>query len=92
VRIQYFDFSSCGEATGSSVAGTLSGGSELALAPWEGNTIRRDGMATSVGGEVASGRGKGGDDTSSANVNLPVPKNEEDTRGRFSCYKWMVKI
>jgi hypothetical protein len=34
------------------------------LAPWEGSMTWRSGVATSVGGEAASGRGKGGDNTS----------------------------
>jgi hypothetical protein len=45
-----------------------------------------------VGGEAAPKRGKEGDDASWADVNLTGPKNKENSRGRFSCYKWMVKI
>jgi hypothetical protein len=41
----------------------------------------------SAGGEVTSGKGKEGDDTSQAQANLTGPKNEENPRGRFSCYK-----
>jgi hypothetical protein len=36
--------------------------------------------------------GKGGDDACWADVNLTGPKNEENSRGQSSCYKWMVKI
>jgi hypothetical protein len=46
--------------TRQSVVGRWSGVSELVLAPWEGSVTRRGGVATSTGGEVASGRGKGG--------------------------------
>jgi hypothetical protein len=41
----------------------------------------------SIGGETAPGRGKGGDDTSWADVNLVGSKNEENSRGQFSCLK-----
>jgi hypothetical protein len=53
---------------------------------------RCGGMTTSVGGEVAPGRGKGEDNVSWANANLTGPKNEENSRSRFSCFKWTVKI
>jgi hypothetical protein len=43
-------------------------------------------------GVVALGRGKGGDDAGWAEANLTGPKNKENLRGRFSYYKWMVKI
>jgi hypothetical protein len=49
-------------------------------------------VTTLVRGEAASGRGKGEDDTSCANVDLTGLKNEEDPHGRFSWYKWTVKI
>jgi hypothetical protein len=42
------------------------------------------GVATSVGGDVASGRGKRGNDVSWANVNLTRPKNEENLCDRFN--------
>jgi hypothetical protein len=38
-------------------------------------------VATSAGGEVAPGRGNGGDDASWADVNLTEPKNKENPRG-----------
>jgi hypothetical protein len=38
-------------------------------------------------GEMAPRRGKGGDDISWADVNLTGPKNKENSRGEFSCYK-----
>jgi hypothetical protein len=60
--------------------------------PWEESVTRRGGMATSVRGEVAPGRGKGGDDASWANTNLTRLKNEENPCGRFSRYKWTGKI
>jgi hypothetical protein len=41
---------------------------------------------------VAPGKGKGGDNTSWADVNLTGPKNEENPRDRFICYKRTVKI
>jgi hypothetical protein len=53
---------------------------------------RRGGVTMSTGGEAAPGRKKGGDDVNWANVNLTGPKNEENSHGRFSWYKWMVKI
>jgi hypothetical protein len=46
----------------------------------------------SDGGEAAPGRGKGVDDTSWADANLIRLKNEENSRSRFSRYKWTVKI
>jgi hypothetical protein len=49
--------------------------------------IWRGGVATSVVGEAAPGRGK-----READVNLTRPRNEKKSRGRFSCYKWTVKI
>jgi hypothetical protein len=64
----------------------------LVLAPWEGSVTRRRGVATSAGGEVTLRRGKGGDDTSWAEVNVTGPKTEENPRGRVSCYKLTVKI
>jgi hypothetical protein len=48
---------------------------------------RRGSMATSTRGEAALGRGKGRDDTSWADTDLIEPKNEENLRGRFNCYK-----
>jgi hypothetical protein len=53
---------------------------------------RHSGVATSIGGEAAPGRGKGGDDVSWIDANLTEPKNEENSRGRFSCYKRTTKI
>jgi hypothetical protein len=38
---------------------------------------RRNGVATSAGGEATLGRGKGGDDANWADMNLTTPKNEE---------------
>jgi hypothetical protein len=49
-------------------------------------------VTTSVGGEAAAGRAKGGDNTTCNDVNLTMPKNEENTYGRFRYYKWMVNI
>jgi hypothetical protein len=53
---------------------------------------RRSSVVTSAEAEAASGRGKGGDDVSWADANLTRPKNGENSRDRFSCYKWTVKI
>jgi hypothetical protein len=53
--------------------------------------IRCGSMTMVVGGEVAPGRGKGGDDASWADMNLTWPKNEENSCGRFSWHKWTVK-
>jgi hypothetical protein len=47
-------------------------------------TRRRDDVS---GGEVTPRRGKGGDDTSWADMNLTRPKNEKNSCSRFSCYK-----
>jgi hypothetical protein len=44
-------------------------------------------VATSVGGDEVPGRGKGGDDTVGQMQILTGPKNEENSHGRFSCYK-----
>jgi hypothetical protein len=41
-------------------------------------------MTTSTRGEVALGRGKGGDDTNWVDVNFTWPKNKENLCGRFS--------
>jgi hypothetical protein len=41
---------------------------------------------------VALEREKGGDDASWADANITEPKNKENSYGRFSCYKWTVKI
>jgi hypothetical protein len=49
------------------------------LAQWEGSVTRRGGVTTSVGGEVAPGKGKGGDDASWVDVNLTGPKNKKIT-------------
>jgi hypothetical protein len=46
--------------------------------------IWRDGVTTSTEGEMASGRGNGGEDASWADTNFTGPKNEENLRGRFS--------
>jgi hypothetical protein len=48
-------------------------------------------MATLVG-DAAPGRGKREDDVSWVDTNLTQPKNKENSRGRFSCYKLTVKI
>jgi hypothetical protein len=53
---------------------------------------RRGSIVMSTRGEVAPGREKGGDDTSWTDANLNGPKNEENSHGRFSWYKWTVKI
>jgi hypothetical protein len=42
--------------------------------------------------DIEERRGKGGDDMSWAHADLTKPKNEENTRGRFNCYKWTMKI
>jgi hypothetical protein len=47
---------------------------------------------TSAGGETELRKGKGRDGASWADVNLIGPKNEKNTRGPFSWYKWTVKI
>jgi hypothetical protein len=47
---------------------------------------RRNGVAMSVRGYVAPGRGKGGDNTIWTDMNLSEPKNEEYSCGRFKCY------
>jgi hypothetical protein len=65
---------------------------ELVLASWEESVTRRNGMATSVEGEAALRREKRGDDVSWADVNLNGLKNKENACGRFSCYKWTMKI
>jgi hypothetical protein len=50
------------------------------LAPWEESVTQRNGVVTSVGGEVTSGRGKGGDNASWTDVNLTGSKNKKSTR------------
>jgi hypothetical protein len=49
-------------------------------------------MVTSAGGEAVLGRGKGEDDASWTDANFIGLKNEENPRGRFSYYKWTIKI
>jgi hypothetical protein len=49
-------------------------------------TQRRD-VATSIGGGAALERRKGGDDAGWADPNLTGPKNDENSRGRFSYNK-----
>jgi hypothetical protein len=51
-----------------------------------------DSVMTSVGGEAVPRRIKRRDDASWADVNLTGPKSEENTHGRFSFFKWTVKI
>jgi hypothetical protein len=53
---------------------------------------QHSGVVTSVGGEAAPSRKNRGDDASWVDVNLIGPKNEENSRSRFNCYKWTVKI
>jgi hypothetical protein len=67
-------------------------GSKLILASWEGSVTRNDGVVTSARGEVTSGRENGVDDVIWAGANLTGPKNKENPHGRFSCYKWTIKI
>jgi hypothetical protein len=43
-------------------------------------------------GEASPGREKGGDDDCWPDVNHTEPKNEGNTCGRLSCYKWTMKI
>jgi hypothetical protein len=52
-------------------------------------TWRRDDVGQRRG---ASEREKRGDNASWVNANLTRLKNEENSCGRFSLYKWMVKI
>jgi hypothetical protein len=92
VPVQCFGFSSRGEATGRSIAERRRRGSELILALWKGSVTQLGGVATSTEGGAAPGRGKEGDDASWTDANLTRPKHEENPRGRFNCYKWMVKI
>jgi hypothetical protein len=47
---------------------------------------RRGGMVTSVRGEAALGREKGGDNVSWADMNLTGSKNKKNPHGRFSYY------
>jgi hypothetical protein len=53
---------------------------------------RNDGVVTSARGEVTPGRENGVDDVIWAGANLTGPKNKENPHGRFSCYKWTIKI
>jgi hypothetical protein len=50
------------------------------------------GIAMSVRGEALPERKKGGYDASWADANLTRPKNEENSHGRLSFYKWIVNI
>jgi hypothetical protein len=66
--------------------------SDLILAQWERSVTRCDGVTTSAGGDAALGRGKGRDDANWDDMNFTGPKSEENTHGRFSWYKWTMKI
>jgi hypothetical protein len=92
VWIQCFSFSSRGEAIGWNIIGRWSKGNELILAPWEGSVTQCVGVVMSVGGETTPVRGNGGDDASWNNVIFTGPKNVENQRGRFRCYKWTINI
>jgi hypothetical protein len=48
------------------------------LTPWEESVTRRDGMEMSTRGDAAPGKGKRGDDTSWADVNLTRPKMKKN--------------
>jgi hypothetical protein len=63
------------------------------LAQWKGSVTRRGNVTTSVGGEGAAGREKGGDGASWADVNINELKNKENPHGRFSCTngQWRFK-
>jgi hypothetical protein len=53
---------------------------------------RCGGVTTSTGVEAAPGKGKRVDDVSWADTNLTKSKIKKNPRGRFNCFKWMVKI
>jgi hypothetical protein len=53
---------------------------------------QRDGVITSIGGEVPLRREKGEDDTNWTDVNLTGLKNKKNPRDLFNWYKWIVKI
>jgi hypothetical protein len=91
VRIQRFDFDLIEEVMGRSVAERWSGDNEL-VSSWDGSTTWHSDVVTSARGEAAPRRSKGGDNGRWDDTNLTRPKNKENTRGRFSCYKWTVKI
>jgi hypothetical protein len=69
---------------------------ETASSSWlygkEAGETRRGGMVTPIEGEVAPGTGKGRDDASWVDADLTRLKNEENSHGRFRCYKWTMKI
>jgi hypothetical protein len=88
--IKCFSFSSRGEATNEALSDDEAEATDLA--PWEGSVIQRGGMTMSAGGEAPLGRGNGGDDARWTDTNLTGPKNEENSHGRFSFYRWTVKI
>jgi hypothetical protein len=92
LQIQCFNFGLRGETMGRNIAERWSEHSDLILAPWEENTTRHGGIATSTRGEAAPRRPKGGDDGSCANTNLTRLENKENSQNRFNCYKWMLKF
>jgi hypothetical protein len=53
---------------------------------------QRDGVTMLTGGEVAPGKGKGGDDVSSVDANLTRPKIKKIYAVDSVATKWMVKI
>jgi hypothetical protein len=54
--------------------------------------IRCSGVTMTAGGDTTLRRGKGENDASWTNTNLTRPKNKENSYGRFSWYKWTMKI
>jgi hypothetical protein len=49
-------------------------------------------MAMSAGGGATPGREKGADNVSWTDANFTEPKNKENSYGRFSYYKWTMKL
>jgi hypothetical protein len=62
------------------------------LALWEGIVTWHSGMVTSAGGEATLWREKRGDDAVGLTRFLLGKKIKKNPSGRFSSYKWNVKI
>jgi hypothetical protein len=92
VWIECFGFGSREDVIGWSVTGRWSRGNELMLTSCEVSVTRRDDVMMFVRGEAAPRRRKWGYNVSCADANFTGPKNKENSRGRFCCYHWTVKI
>jgi hypothetical protein len=62
------------------------------LSQWKVSMTQRSSVTMPTGGEATPRRGKGGDDANWTDTDLTKPENKENPPGRFSWYKWTLKI